>query len=464
MQLLKLRRSAKPIAFEIEHPEAHNHGPSDDAIAASLETLARGERPEIPQTCERIAAAIGALFDREQASKREDLNRAVELSMRASDAMASATFITGDIREIATNTNSIAAAIDEMTAAVNQIAENGNRVSRDADDAKKSAHLGMGSVDQAIASMGTMAEVVDQTARQVEKLSTTSTEIGKILDVIDKIAQQTNLLALNATIEAARAGAAGKGFAVVAGEVKALSNQTAEATKEIKEQIGSIQSDMAGILDSMTQTRTAVHDGQDKINAVGSEMQSILKTIDVVAGAVSDNAGSITEQTAATEELSRSVHVIRHKTDRARENADRAVTAMASSEEILSKIRASLETCGLPETVIQLAKADHFLWKRNLAAMLIGESQMKAAELKDHHECRLGKWYDGQSSARYRGLPAFAALEDPHRRVHSYGKKMAELFERGDRVAALAEYEKLQAASHEVVEFLEKLRGHSGTV
>src|SRR6202023_2187394 len=52
--------------------------------------------------------------------------------------------------------------------------------------------------------------------------------------------RKTNLLALNATIEAARAGEAGKGFAVVAGEVKALAAQTANATKEIAQQISSL--------------------------------------------------------------------------------------------------------------------------------------------------------------------------------------------------------------------------------
>jgi len=58
-------------------------------------------------------------------------------------------------------------------------------------------------------------------------------KVGRVAQQIEAIAKQTNLLALNATIKAARAGEAGKGFAVVAGEVKQLSGQTSQATKEI---------------------------------------------------------------------------------------------------------------------------------------------------------------------------------------------------------------------------------------
>jgi len=111
----------------------------------------------------------------------------------------------------------------------------------------------------------------------IQRLESSSTEIGKVVQLIATIAKQTNLLALNATIEAARAGEAGRGFAVVASEVKDLANETATATNEIGTQVGGIRADT-----------------QNAVSAI-EEMQSLIGELDRCQRVIS---GIVVEQQA----------------------------------------------------------------------------------------------------------------------------------------------------------------------
>ncbi len=124
------------------------------------------------------------------------------------------------------------------------------------------------------------------TNEQIAALAQAAQKIGDVIKLIRTIAGQTNLLALNATIEAARAGEAGKGFAVVAAEVKSLAVQTAKATEDISQLIGSVQTATSGAVAA--------------IGRIATRMQEI----DSCATAVSS---AVEEQNAATAEISQNV-------------------------------------------------------------------------------------------------------------------------------------------------------------
>ena len=128
---------------------------------------------------------------------------------------------------------------------------------------------------QAIEKMHALSSKVGASSRQVESLGEQTVRITSIVNTIKEIADQTNLLALNAAIEAARAGESGRGFAVVADEVRKLAERTANATTEISQMIGKIQSESDAMTSSMKSSLAEVEQGVDLANAAGSSINQI---------------------------------------------------------------------------------------------------------------------------------------------------------------------------------------------
>ncbi len=162
-----------------------------------------------------------------------------------------------------------------------------------------------------------VAEAVTVIGDQLHGLQSALENVAKISSAIDAIARQTNLLALNATIEAARAGEAGKGFGVVAGEVKALANQTSDATAEIDSTLQQLTEGAQKLIEqgdetmrrtkAMEQSTTSmsslietVSEAMERINASSEKIRADVADIDRSSTTFVETLSDMNEDITAT--------------------------------------------------------------------------------------------------------------------------------------------------------------------
>jgi methyl-accepting chemotaxis protein len=186
-----------------------------------------------------LTATIDQPFRDDLETLRQDFNHTVEKlqsvlsSVRdnSSSIESNSHQMRGAADDLAKRTEQQAASLEETSAALDQITVTVRTATQRAEEAS-----------QMVGETRTNAEesgrIVREAVEAMARIENASSEIGKIINVIDEIAFQTNLLALNAGVEAARAGEAGKGFAVVAQEVRELAQRAAGAAKDIKVLVG----------------------------------------------------------------------------------------------------------------------------------------------------------------------------------------------------------------------------------
>ncbi|CAA7616437.1 cache domain-containing protein [Magnetospirillum sp. UT-4] len=363
----------------------------------------------------------------------------------------------GDVRQSASESQSMAAAVEEMVASVHTIAQNSEIAAAEAGEAEATARDGVEAAGSARGGMDAMMESVSDVSGKISALGEATNQIGAIIDQIEAIAAQTNLLALNATIEAARAGEAGKGFAVVASEVKGLATQTGKATEDIRRRIGAVTEEMRAAIGAMGQSEAAARSGRDAVDQVTGRLDSIAARVDGVTGHMRDIAGILGQQTAAAQEVSAGTARIAHLANANYQEIGAVLEAMANASRILDARVEEFAAEGGAQAIIEVAKNDHVRFKRSVVERLLDRSELTADRLADHHTCRLGKWYDAVSDERLRGHPAFGKLLDPHQRVHAHGKRALELHVAGHFDEASEEIDRLNQASHEVLALLDEL-------
>jgi methyl-accepting chemotaxis protein len=236
--------------------------------------------------------------------------------------------------------------MQQMSATVIEVSENSNRAAEAARKASETARHGGKIVDETLDKMRVIAGAVTASAKKMEELGKSSDQIGRIIAVIDDIADQTNLRALNAAIEAARAGEQGRGFAVVADEVRKLAERTTTATKEIAQMIRTIQADMKSTLHAMEEGTVQVQDGVQSTVQAGDSLREIIHTAEQVGEMVTHIATAGTEQSATAEhvkERMQQIAVLLNQTANEARNSAQACQGLSELAMDLQKMVANFQ-------------------------------------------------------------------------------------------------------------------------
>ncbi len=265
-------------------------------------------------------------------------------------------------------------------------------------------------VGDVLTNLGELNDIINATDTTVAALNERTDEISNVIKVITGIAEQTNLLALNAAIEAARAGEQGRGFAVVADEVRTLAEHTKKATQEIA----------------------------PVIEAFANE-----------AGVMLKNAGAMKKISDESSKV-----IISFEADLSEFTA----SAQESAKRMMQAGNRSFAT---------LVKMDHIVYKQNAYRSLttgIDSVEGQAVSI-DHHNCRLGKWYEtGEGSKQFGDVPSYRSLEAPHIRVHTRAQEALEFvhenkenIDMNSASVVLSAFQDMEIASAEVMDAIQRI-------
>jgi methyl-accepting chemotaxis protein len=223
---------------------------------------------------------------------------------------ASAEEISRGMNEQASRSTQIATATEEMSQTVIDVAKNTSTIAQISTQAFDHAKDGEGVVKRSVDEVQAIASTVAESSQVMQRLGTSSGQIGDIVGVINDIADQTNLLALNAAIEAARAGEQGRGFAVVADEVRKLAERTTQATSQINSMISSIQSEVVHAGVAMNNATSRVQSGVEFSRKTGDSLSNIVSSVNTLQSMVQQIASATEEMSSVSETISSDIQGI----------------------------------------------------------------------------------------------------------------------------------------------------------
>ncbi len=237
-------------------------------------------------------------------------------------------------------TDQVATAIHEMSAAAQEVAQSAQNAASAAQQTDQEGQDAKRVVDVSVQRIHALVQDIRESGASIDNLRKDVESIVSVLGVIRSIADQTNLLALNAAIEAARAGEAGRGFAVVADEVRALASRTQQSTQEIQGMIDRLEQGTQSAVNAMTRSSEAGESSSEQANRAGVSLDAIAQLIGTINAMNAQIASAAEEQTSVAEEINRSVHQIAMSVDQVADETQQGAQTARNLEQLGNRLGA----------------------------------------------------------------------------------------------------------------------------
>ncbi|WP_028239823.1 methyl-accepting chemotaxis protein [Stutzerimonas azotifigens] len=295
------RHIAKPLAW----------------LTDMAERIGRGEIPRQVATTSRqdeVGSLAQAFADMSQYLRDmvQEINEGVSVLASSSEEILAAT------SQAASSTQETATAISEIATTVEEVKQTAvlantksKIVSESAERTRQVAQSGFQAVDEALKGMQQIREQMQAVAESIMRLGDQTQAIGEIVAAVGDLAEQSNLLGVNASIEAVKAGEAGKGFSVVAQEVKALADQSKQATGQVRGILGEIQKAMTKAVMLAEQGSKAVETGYERARVSGESIRTLSGNIEESSDVAMQIAATSQQQMAGMDQISSAMDYIR---------------------------------------------------------------------------------------------------------------------------------------------------------